>query len=90
MVSPGYADKVVQRVRAHILATFSIRGDPSTVVAATCTPTGALLSVTVRQSSGDPQWDRAVPSAVEQLDPLPGDVNGITPASFLMTSQPRG
>jgi colicin import membrane protein len=89
-VSLGYADKVAQRVRANVRAPFAIEGDPSTVIAVTCTPTGALLSATVRSSSGNPQWDRAVLSAVEQSDPMPSDVDGSTPTSFLIRFQPKG
>jgi colicin import membrane protein len=89
-VSLGYADKVAQRVRANVRAPFAIEGDPSTVIAVTCTPTGALLSATVRSSSGNPQWDRAVLSAVEKSDPMPSDVDGSTPTSFLIRFQPKG
>jgi colicin import membrane protein len=89
-VSAGYADKVAQRVRANVRAPFAIEGDPSTVIAVTCTPAGALLSATVQRSSGNPQWDRAVLSAVEQSDPMPSDVDGSTPTSFLIRFQPKG
>lgn len=89
-VSPGYAKKVAHRVRANVIAPFAIQGNPSTVIAVTCAPNGALLSATVRHSSGDPQWDRAVLSAVERSDPLPADINGTAPASFLITFQAKG
>ena len=88
--SLGYADKVVKRVRANVLAPFAIEGDPSAVIAVTCTPTGALLSAMLRRSSGNPQWDRAALSAVEKTDPMPADVDGTTPTSFLITFQPKG
>jgi colicin import membrane protein len=88
--SPGYADKVARRVRANLVAPFVIQGNPSAVIAVTCAPGGALLNATVRRSSGNPQWDNAVLGAVEKSDPMPTDVGGTTPASFLITFQPRG
>lgn len=86
----GYAEKVARRVRANVLAPFNIEGDPSAVIAVRCTPSGALLSVTVQRPSGNPQWDRAVVAAVENSDPMPADVNGSTPTSFVMTFRPKG
>ncbi|MFD1557460.1 TonB family protein [Paraburkholderia silviterrae] len=88
--SAGYAEKVARRVRANVIAPFDIEGDPSAVIAVTCTPSGALLSVTVQRASGNPQWDRAVVAAVENSDPMPADVNGSTPTSFVMTFRPKG
>lgn len=88
-ISNGYADKVARRVRANVLAPFEIKGNPSAVIAVTCAPNGALLSATMQRSSGNPQWDRAVLAAVEKSDPMPRDVDGTAPASFLITFQPR-
>lgn len=89
-VSAGYADRVARRVRPYVVAPFDIHGNPSAVIAVTCAPNGALLSATLQRSSGNPQWDRAVLSAVERSDPMPRDANGTAPASFLITFQPRG
>jgi len=89
-VSAGYVEKVARRVRANVLAPFDIEGNPSAVVAVTCTPSGALLRVTVQRPSGNPRWDRAVVAAVENSDPMPADVNGSTPTSFVLTFRPKG
>jgi colicin import membrane protein len=88
--SPGYTEKIAHRVRANVVAPFMIRGNPLTVIAVTCAPNGALLSATVRHSSGNPQWDNAVLGAVEKSDPMPADINGTTPASFLITFRAKG
>ena len=88
--SAGYVEKVARRVRANVLAPFDIEGNPSAVIAVTCTPSGALLSVTVQRPSGNSQWDRAVVAAVEHSDPMPADVNGSTPTSFILTFRPKG
>lgn len=86
----AYASQVARRVRANVLAPFDIEGNPSAVVAVTCTPSGALLSVTVQRPSGNPQWDRAVVAAIEDSEPMPADGNGSTPTSFVMTLRPKG
>ena len=88
--SAGYAEMVARRVRANVLAPFDIEGDPSAVIAVRCTPSGALLSVTVQRPSGNPRWDRAVVTAVENSFPMPADVNGSTPTRFVMTFRPKG
>lgn len=88
--SPGYAGRVARRLRANVVAPFAIEGNPSAIVEVTCAPNGALLGATIRRSSGNPQWDRAVLSAVEKSAPMPVDVNGTAPASFTITFQPKG
>ncbi|TKC92291.1 cell envelope integrity protein TolA [Trinickia terrae] len=90
VASPEYAVKVARWVRANVVAPFNIQGNPSAVIAVTCTPSGALLSVKLQRPSGNPRWDRAVLAAVEKSDPMPSDVNGATPASFVVTFQPKG
>ena len=88
--SAAYGEMVARRVRANVFAPFDIEGNPSAEIAVTCTPSGALLSVTVKRPSGNPQWDRAVVAAVENSEPMPADVNGSTPTSFVMTFRPKG
>ncbi len=88
--SAAYVEKVARRVRANVFAPFDIEGNPSAVIAVTCTPSGALLSVTVQSPSGNSRWDRAVVAAVENSDPMPADVNGSTPTRFVMTFRPKG
>ncbi|MEM5331153.1 energy transducer TonB [Paraburkholderia sp. JHI2823] len=85
-----YAEMVARRVRANVVAPFDIDGNPSAVVAVRCTPSGALLSVTIERPSGNPRWDRAVVTAVENSSPMPADVSGSTPTSFVMTFRPKG
>ncbi|MDN7874971.1 energy transducer TonB [Burkholderia aenigmatica] len=87
--SPDYAKTVARRVRANVVAPFEIPGNPSTVIAVTCSPSGALLSVRMQRSSGNPQWDRAVLAAVEKSDPMPRDIDGATPVNIVLTFQPK-
>ncbi len=88
--SRGYAETVARQVRANVVAPFEIPGNPSAVIVVTCAPSGALLSVRVQRSSGKPRWDRAVLAAVERTDPMPRDIDGATPASIVLTFQPKG
>ncbi len=88
--SRGYAETVARQVRANFVAPFETPGNPSAVIAVTCAPSGALLSVRVQRSSGNPRWDRAVLAAVERTDPMPRDIDGATPASIVLTFQPKG
>lgn len=88
--SAGYVEKVARRVRAKVLAPFDIEGNPSAVISVTCTPSGALLSVTVQHPSGNAQWDHAVVAAVENSEPMPADGNGSTPTRFVITFRAKG
>jgi colicin import membrane protein len=87
--SPGYSDKVRRAVRPNI----SWGGETSgleTVVSVRCSPTGTLLGATISRSSGNPAWDDAALRAVQRTDPMPQDINGKTPTSFLITLRPAG
>jgi colicin import membrane protein len=87
--SPGYADKVRRQVRPHISWAGATEG-LETVVSVHCAPSGTLLSATVTRSSGNQQWDDAALRAVQLTDPMPVDVDGKAPATFLITLRPAG
>jgi colicin import membrane protein len=87
--SPGYADKVRRQVRPNISWSGATEG-LETVVSVHCAPSGTLLSATVTRSSGNPQWDDAALRAVQRTDPMPVDVDGKAPATFLITLRPAG
>ena len=87
--SPGYADKVRRVVRPNISWGGETEG-LETVISVRCSPTGTLLSATVSRSSGNAAWDAAALRAVQRSDPMPLDVNGKTPESFLITLRPAG
>jgi colicin import membrane protein len=87
--SAGYSDKVRRAVRPNI----SWGGETSgleTVVSVRCSPTGTLLGATIQHSSGNDAWDAAALRAVQRTDPMPQDINGKTPSSFLITLRPAG
>ncbi|AJX31549.1 cell envelope integrity protein TolA [Burkholderia oklahomensis] len=82
--SPGYADKVRRRVKPNIVWAGE-RDSLVTVVAIRCTPSGDVLSTSIRRSSGNSGWDQAVISAIQASVPLPPDTNGRTPAEITIT-----
>ncbi|KVQ01679.1 protein TolA [Burkholderia ubonensis] len=82
--SPGYPDKVRRRVKPHIVWGGE-RDSLTTVVAIRCTPSGDVLSVSIRRSSGNSGWDQAVVSAIQASVPLPPDSNGRTPSDITIT-----
>jgi colicin import membrane protein len=87
--SPGYADKVRRRVKPNIIWAGETSG-LETVVSVRCAPDGQLLSASIEKRSGNPQWDEAALNAVNATNPMPLDVNGKAPASFLITLRPAG
>ncbi|MDN7671581.1 cell envelope integrity protein TolA [Burkholderia oklahomensis] len=82
--SPGYADKVRRRVKPNIVWAGE-RDSLVTVVAIRCTPSGDVLSTSIRRSSGNSGWDQAVISAIQASVPLPPDTNGRTPPEITIT-----
>ncbi|MFM0552670.1 cell envelope integrity protein TolA [Paraburkholderia sediminicola] len=87
--SPGYSDKVRRAVRPNI-SWGGETGGLETVVSVRCSPTGTLLGATISRSSGNAAWDDAALRAVQRTDPMPQDINGKTPTSFLITLRPAG
>ncbi|WP_063533505.1 cell envelope integrity protein TolA [Burkholderia sp. MSMB1589WGS] len=82
--SPGYADKVRRRVKPNIVWAGE-RDSLVTVVAIRCTPSGDVLSTSIRRSSGNSGWDQAVINAIQASVPLPPDTNGRTPSEITIT-----
>ncbi|WP_345812959.1 cell envelope integrity protein TolA [Paraburkholderia sp. PREW-6R] len=85
--SAGYSDKVRRAVRPNITWGGETSG-LETVVSVRCSPTGTLLGATISRSSGNAAWDDAALRAVQRTDPMPQDINGKTPTSFLITLRP--
>ncbi|RWA52089.1 hypothetical protein AU476_19180 [Cupriavidus sp. UYMSc13B] len=85
----GYPDRVRRRVKPNIGFTEDISGNPTAVVAVQLAPDGNLISVRLSKSSGNTDWDTAVPQAVERSAPFPRDENGVAPASLTITFRPK-
>ncbi|WP_158602015.1 cell envelope integrity protein TolA [Pararobbsia silviterrae] len=92
MPPPGrpvdFMTAVQRRVRANMHFTAQ-SSDLATTVDINCTRDGNLQSVSVTQSSGNADWDRAVLAAVRASDPMPRDTNGVTPTEFRVVIRSR-
>ncbi|CAG2153076.1 hypothetical protein LMG31506_04739 [Cupriavidus yeoncheonensis] len=88
--SSGYAERVRQRVKPHIIFNEDINGNPAAVVAVRMAPDGSILSTRLAKSSGNAAWDNAVLRAVTLSDPLPrDDATGVAPPEIRITFWPK-
>ncbi len=75
----GYAQVVASRMRRFAPSSRSIAGTSGTVVVRlSISPSGALASIGVSQSSGSPALDRAALATVRAAAPFPPPPNGGT------------
>ncbi len=87
--SRRYLENVHQRVRPNIVWDGETQG-LATVIEVHCSPNGLIQSATVKDPSGNAQWDAAALKAVQSADPMPTDSDGRAPAAFTITLRPAG
>jgi len=66
-----YIDRVRGKIRGNISLPPGIQGNPEAIFEVTQLPTGEVLEVKVRRSSGNPALDTAVERAIRKSSPLP-------------------
>lgn len=66
-----YAAKVRGKIRGNIVLPPGIQGNPEAVFEVTQLPSGEVLSVKVRKSSGNAFLDTAIERAIRKSSPLP-------------------
>ena len=66
-----YIDKVRGKIRGNITLPPGIQGNPQAVFEVTQLPSGEVLDVKVRRTSGNPALDAAVERAIRKSSPLP-------------------
>lgn len=66
-----YIDKLRGKIRGNIVLPPGLRGNPETLVEISQLPTGEVLTVRVRKSSGNPGLDAAIERAILKSSPLP-------------------
>ena len=72
--SAEWSGRVKARIKANIVFTDNLSGNPLAVVEIRTSPSsGAILSARITQSSGVKSWDDAVLRAVEKTEVLPKD-----------------
>jgi colicin import membrane protein len=68
-----YIARLQASIRQHIPITAieGIQGNPAAEVDVVQLPTGEVLNVTIRKSSGHPRYDEAIERAIRKASPLP-------------------
>jgi colicin import membrane protein len=88
-----YSDKIRQHVRSRIVfpGASSVEGNPQVVFEVRQLPTGEIVGVVQKQSSGNSAWDAAVERALQRSSPLPkaddGSVETVLVMSFRLKDQ---
>ena len=75
----AWQDKIRGKIRGNIILPQGIPGNPEAIFDVALLPTGEVLSVKQRRSSGHPAYDEAVYRAILKSSPLPKPDN---PALF--------
>lgn len=66
-----YAGKIRAKVRGNISGAVEVAGNPEAVFEVVQLPTGEVLTVTLKKSSGNRAYDEAVERAINKSSPLP-------------------
>ena len=66
-----YIGKIAGKIRGNIVLPPNIQGNPLAEFEVTQLPSGEVLGVKVRKSSGNPQLDAAIERAILKSSPLP-------------------
>ena len=89
--SPGYAGRIVARIKPNIVfaITDDVVGNPRVEVEIRTSVSGNILSSRISQPSGVKAWDAAVLRAIEKTEVLPKDTNGTIPTSMTLGFRPK-
>lgn len=67
----SWTDKIRAKIRGNIILPQDIPGNPEAIFDVTLLPTGEVLTVRKRKSSGNASYDDAVERAIMKSSPLP-------------------
>lgn len=67
----GYANKIRGKIRGNIVLPPTLQGNPEAQFEVNQLPTGEVLSVKLKRSSGNPALDSAIERAILKSSPLP-------------------
>lgn len=67
----GWVDKVRAKIRGNVVMPPDVKGNPEAVFDVVQLPTGEVLSVKLRRSSGNRALDEAIERAILKSSPLP-------------------
>ncbi len=66
-----YEARIRGKVRGNIVMPPDVKGNPEAVFEVTQLPSGEIMSVRLKKSSGNPAWDAATERAILKSSPLP-------------------
>lgn len=86
-----YADRIRAHVRSRLVfpRASDLQGNPEAVFEIKQLPNGEILNVTMKQSSGIPEWDSAVERAIQRSSPLPRAEDGTVESTLVMRFRPK-
>ena len=67
----AYSTKIRMKIRSNVVLPPSIQGNPEAVFIVDQLPTGEVLAVKLKRSSGNPGLDQAIERAILKSSPLP-------------------
>ncbi len=83
-----WQDKVRAKIRSNVVLPPAIQGNPEAVFEVTQLPTGEVLNVRLRKSSGVPALDDAIERAIRKSSPLPKPDGEAPPRAFDLKYRP--
>jgi colicin import membrane protein len=87
--SASYAGRIRARIKPNIVFSDEVTGNPMAEVEVRTAPDGTIVGKRLLKSSGVPQWDEAVLSAIVKTEILPKDTDGRVPASLVISFRPK-
>ena len=67
----AYSDKIRVRIKGNIVLPHAIQGNPEAIFVVTQLPSGEIINVRMKKSSGNRLLDDAIERAIRKSDPLP-------------------
>ena len=67
----AYSDKIRAKIKGNIVLPHAIQGNPEAIFEVTQLPSGEVINVRIRKSSGNRLLDDAIERAIRKSDPLP-------------------
>lgn len=89
-IDAGYANRIKNKIKGNIVLPGEISGNPEAIFDVIQLPTGEVLSVKLRRSSGYRSYDDAVERAILKSSPLPRpDSAAQTPRQLELKFRPQ-
>ena len=87
--SADLAGRIRAKVKANIIDTSAIQGNPVAEVEVRCSPDGTITSRRISKPSGNVSWDETVLRALDKTRSLPREVDGRIPAAMILVFSAR-